>query len=144
MKGRRALKLIPALIALLLVFVSASVPVIGEEREQVVVLYSLSVDQNDILELSVYNPNGFDVCTSYSFWPGPGVGAGDVLRIVGRDGREWTYIGFEADTVGTAQNLHIAPHSEAVAHVTIRKNYKPAGTDTTVGKVYFGSKFVRC
>lgn len=108
------------------------------------VLYSMSLDQNDVLELSVYNPNEFSVCVSYADWPGPGDIAGGVLNVTGVDGSAWEYIGLIADTVGRARDLRIAPHSDATAHVTIRKNYKPIGSDDRIGKVYYGARFWHC
>ena len=108
------------------------------------VVYSMSRDQNDVLELSVYNPNEFSVCVSYSDWPGEDEGEGNVLRVTGIDGTVWTYMGLEIDTVGRAKNMRILPNSDATAHVNIRKNYKPPGSDDQIGKVYYGARFVRC
>lgn len=104
------------------------------------VLYSLTVGQNDVLELSVYNPLDYSVCTSYLNWPG----TGNVLRVTGRDGKEWKYIGLEVSVVGRPQDLKIAPHSEATTRVDLRKNYQSTNSETRIGKVYYGTRFHSC
>ena len=97
------------------------------------VVYSMSRDQNDVLELSVYNPNAFSVCVSYSDWPGGDEGEGNVLRVTGVDGTEWTYTGLEIDTVGRAKDMRIPPHSDATVHVNIRKTTNRSAP--TIGSV---------
>lgn len=104
------------------------------------VLYSLSLGQNDMLELSVYNPADRQACTSFMNWPGPD----DNLRVVGRDGKKWEYVGIIADPVGRPQDIRVAPHAEITITYDIRKNYKPVGSDTRLGKVYFGALFHEC
>ena len=108
---------------------------------------SMMLRHDDVLDLSVSNPNDFKMCTSYADWPGPKEigGPGDVFRVVGPDGKEWGYVGMEADTVGYPQVLQIAPHGEVSAPgILIRKNYAPAGSDRRINKIYFRARFYRC
>jgi hypothetical protein len=107
------------------------------------VLYSVELVQNDTVELSVYNPTDQTACTTVLNWPGPAM-LGDTLRVVGRDGRKWEYIGPEPSIVGKPQDLKISPHSEVSAHVDIHKYYKPMSSETHVGKVYYGAPFHSC
>lgn len=104
------------------------------------VLYSLSLDQKGVLELSVYNPTDYAACTSFLNWLGPN----DNLRVIGRDGKEWEYIGLAADPVGRPQDVKIAPHSEVTNTYDVRKNYKPVSSETRIGKIYYGALFHRC
>jgi hypothetical protein len=107
------------------------------------VLYSFSVDQNDMLELSLYDPTDQRACTSVLNWPGPAM-LGDTLRVVGRDGKKWEYTGPEPSIVGKPQDLRIAPRSEVTTHVDLRKYYKPISSETHIGKVYYGALFQSC
>jgi len=129
-----------AFVVALLLSVSEADCAALSSSEPVNVLFSLSVDQNDLLTLSVYNPTSQAACTSYLNWPG----GGDVLRVVGTNGQRWTYIGLEADPVGRTEELIIAPHSEVMTTVELRKSYKSIAVDDRVGKVYFGAPFMSC
>lgn len=111
--------------------------------EPVVVRYGLILDKNDMLQLSVYNPNDNSVCTSFTNWPGPEMG-GDILRVVGRDGQSWKYTGAYAYTVGRAQDLKIPPRSEVTTKIDIRMNYKSLTADTRIGMIYYGTSFRNC
>lgn len=104
------------------------------------VLYSLSIDQNGVLELSVYNPTSQRACTSYLNWPG----LGDTLRVIGRDNKEWNYVGLEVSVVGRPKDLKITSHSEVSTRVDLRKNYQPVSAETRIGKVYYGTQFHAC
>jgi len=106
----------------------------------VVVLYSLAIDQNDVLDLSIYNPTDGAACTSYVNWPG----TNDNLRVVGRDGKEWKYAGLIMDPVGHPQDVRIAPHSEVTVSVDVRKAYRPVTSEARIGKVYYGARFRSC
>ena len=106
-------------------------------------LYSVTIDENDMLNLSVYNPQDRSVCTSVLNWPSAPM-FGDTLRVIGFDGQRWQYIGIEPMVVGKPQELKIAPQSEVTTQVDLRKYYKPAGTETRIKKVYYGALFHSC
>lgn len=73
-------------------------------------------------------------------WPGPD----DNLRVIGRDGKKWEYIGLIADPVGRPQDVKIAPRSEITVTIDLRKNYRPVSSDSRLGKVYYGALFHEC
>lgn len=127
-------------VAIFMILSCASAPGEASSSGAINVLYSLALDQSDVLELSVYNPEDQRACTSYLNWPG----AGDVLRVVGRDGKKWQYIGLEVSVVGRPQDLKIAPRSEVTTTVDLRKNYKPVSSETRIGRVYYGAQFHSC
>jgi len=113
----------------------------GETTPQVInILYSISVTSKDMLEIAAYNPSELAACTSYLNWPGPN----DNVRVIGRDGKEWQYIGLTADPVGRPESVRIAPHSEATVTLDLRKNYKPVSKDARIGSVYYGAVFRSC
>jgi hypothetical protein len=104
-------------------------------------LYSVSVDKKGILQLSVYNPTDEAACIPFTRWPGPS----NVLRVVGEDGREWDCVGLEAETMGRAQDLRVAPRGEFSTTVDIFRSYEPpAGASRNLGKVFYGALFKRC
>lgn len=107
------------------------------------VVYSVTLDQNDVIVLSVYNPTDQTACTSMLGWPGP-VMFGNTLRVTGKDGKEWEYIGPEESVVGRPKNLEIRPHSEVTVRIDVREYYKPRTSESGLGKVYFGALFRRC
>jgi hypothetical protein len=107
------------------------------------VQYSTSVDQNDTLELSIYNPTDVAACTSDLNWLDPRM-LFDLLHVVGRDGQSWEYIGPEAMIAGRVPDLRIAPHSSVSTRVNLREYYKPRSSDTRISKVYYGAVFHRC
>jgi hypothetical protein len=121
----------------------AMAPAAPQSAEKFVVLYSLSLDHNDVLELSVYNPSDYPVCTSIDHWPAPGLG-GDDLMVVGRDGKKWEYVGLEVETFGQPKDIKIPAQSEIAITIDIRKNYKPVSSEARIGKVYYGTWFTDC
>lgn len=132
---KNALRLISILIPL-----TAAASARSEAPQVINVLYSVSVTSKDMLEIGAYNPSELAACTSYLNWPGPN----DNVRVIGRDGKEWQYIGLTADPVGRPDNVRIAPHSEATVTLDLRKNYKPVSKDARIGKVYYGAVFHSC
>ena len=108
--------------------------------EPVNVLYSILLDKNELVHLSVYNPNDVSVCTSFMNWLGPN----DNLRVVGSDGKQWTYIGLIVDPVGRPEDVEIAPHTEQSVSLDLRANYKSPSAETRINKVYYGAVFHEC
>src|SRR5580698_10369227 len=70
----------------------------GASNETVAVGLSVSLKDGGMVELSIYNPQDFSVCTPVDHWPGDG--ESDMFTVFGKDGKQWAYSGGEYDTIG--------------------------------------------
>jgi hypothetical protein len=105
--------------------------------DYVYVQYSTAVDANDMLTLTVYNPEDRAACLVSTIWPG----SSDNLRVVGTDGRVWNYVGL-TPAPGT---LKVPPHEQVERSVDIRRDYKPpADASLLFDRVFYGELFKPC
>ena len=126
----------------ILAFMFLSVGALAQAAEPQFELVEVSsqVTEKGVLNLAIYNPHGYPVCTPYSNLPGPS----DELRVEGTDGRAWEYVGLEADPVGKPEDVRIEATSRFRTAYDLVANYRAPTPESRIAAVYYMPRFRKC